>query len=103
MRSIEKQSRKAQNYRLLLLLPSKYLSNLNNIYLVALSDASDAKNELADVDVVMETIVADLKLIERNGIVTASGTVLKGSLVGVIFDNLGGNNLFAFSGGFNAN
>lgn len=47
-------------------LPSKFLSNLNNIYLVALSDASDAKNELADVEVVIETIIADLKLIERN-------------------------------------
>lgn len=84
-------------------LPLKFQSNLKNIYLVALSDASDAKSELADAEVVIETIIEDLKSIERNGIVTCSGATLKGSLIGVIFDNLGGNNLFGFSGGFNAN
>lgn len=84
-------------------LPTKFQSNLNNIYLVALSDGSDAKSELADAGVVIETIIEDLKSIEMNGIKTGSGAILKGSLIGVIFDNLGGNNLFGFSGGFNAN
>lgn len=40
-------------------LPLKFQSNLKNIYLVALSDASDAKSDLADVEVVIETIVED--------------------------------------------
>lgn len=42
-------------------LPPHLLSKTDNIYLVALSDASDAKNELADVENVTETVVADLK------------------------------------------
>lgn len=84
-------------------LPLSLLSKTNNIYLVALSDASDSKNELADVDNVIETIIRDIKLIESNGIMTANKSVLKGTLVCVSFDNLGGNALFGFSGGFNAN
>lgn len=84
-------------------LPSNLLSKINNIYLVALSDAGDSKNEMADVDNVIETIVSDIKKIETKGIVTSSKRILKGTLACVSFDNLGGNNLFGFSGGFNAN
>lgn len=83
--------------------PSNLNSKIDNIYLVALSDACDSKNELADVNNVVETIVADIKVLETIGILTKSGAVLKGALICVSFDNLGGNNLFGFSGGFNAN
>lgn len=69
---------------------------------ITLCDASDYKNELADADSVLETIVADLKMIESTGIVTHSNTILKGALACVSFDNLGGNVLFGFSGGFKA-
>lgn len=58
---------------------------------------------MADVDNVIETIVADIKSLEKNGIITHSEINLKASLVCVAFDNLGGNVLFGFSGGFNAN
>lgn len=84
-------------------LPPNVLSKTENIPLVALSDAADSKNELADVDNVIKTIIADIKTIETNGIITASKRVLKGTLIFVSFDNLGGNVLYGFSGGFNAN
>lgn len=83
-------------------LPSNWNSKIDSIYLLALSDASDSKNELADGNTLLEMIVADLKLIETKGIVTNSNTVFKGALACVSFDNLGGNLLFGFSGGFNA-
>lgn len=84
-------------------LPPNGRSKTDNIYLVALSDACDVKSELCDVNIVLETILADIKLIETNGIVTKSNRNLKGTLACVSFDNLGGNILFGFSGGFNAN
>lgn len=84
-------------------LPTNLLSKTGNIYLVALSDASDSKNELSDVNIVIETIVADIRSLESKGIVTGNKHVLKGTLTTVQFDNLGGNILFGFSGGFNAN
>lgn len=83
--------------------PPNILSKTENIYLVSLSDASDSKNELADVDNVIDTIVADIKTMESKGIVTKRNHILKGTLTCCQFDNLGGNNLFGFSGGFNAN
>lgn len=70
-----------------------FQSKTDSIFLVALSDASDSKNELADVNTVIETIVADLKTLEIKGIATISGNILKGALICVSFDNLGGNTL----------
>lgn len=90
-------------YFQILNLPPKYLSKIDNIYLVALCDACDSKSELCDVNTVLETISTDIKSIETNGIVTNSKRNLKGTLACVSFDNLGGNILFGFSGGFNAN
>lgn len=84
-------------------LPPNILSKTGNIYLVALSDACDSKSELCDVNTVLETIISDIRLIETNGIRTSSNRTLKGTLACVSFDNLGGNILFGFSGGFNAN
>lgn len=84
-------------------LPPNMLSKTKNICLVSLSDASDSKNELADVDNVIATIVADIETLESKGIVTKGNHILKGTLTCCQFDNLGGNVLFGFSGGFNAN
>lgn len=83
--------------------PTNLLSKTDNIYLVALSDACDSKSDLCDVNTVLETILTDIRLIETNGILTSSKRNLKGTLACVSFDNLGGNVLFGFSGGFNAN
>lgn len=83
-------------------LPSKFLSKLRSIHLVALCDASDSKYELSNADNVIETIVNDLRQLERVGIKTVSGISLKGTLATVLFDNLGGNVLYGLSGGFGA-
>lgn len=83
--------------------PKNQLSKTENIHLVALSDASDSKSELSDAQNVIETIIADLKTLETKGIVTGNDNCLKGALMCVSFDNLGGNVLFGFSGGFQAN
>lgn len=84
-------------------LPSKYLSRLSNIYLVALCVAMDSKNEYANTNNVIDIIVNDLKLLENVGIVTKSGRNLRGTLICTPFDNLGGNILYGFGGSFNAN
>lgn len=47
--------------------PTRLLSKIDNIYLVALSDACDSKSELTDTQSVVEIIVADLKALELNG------------------------------------
>lgn len=84
-------------------LPSKYLSNLNSIYLLALCDASDLKNDYTNVNNVIETITADIKELETIGIKTKSGLYLKGTMACMTFDNLGGNILLGLSGSFSSN
>lgn len=44
--------------------PPNLLSKIDNIYLVALSDASDLKSDLADDQIVVESIVADLNILQ---------------------------------------
>lgn len=83
-------------------MPQKYLSRVDNIYLLALCDASDAKNEYTNVNNVIETIVSEVKQLELIGIKTKSGATLKGTLAYTMFDNLGGNALFGLSGSFSA-
>lgn len=84
-------------------LPSKYLSRLSNIYLVALCDAMDSKNEYANTNNAIDIIVNDLKFLEDAGLTTKSGKNLKGTLICTPFDNLGGNILYGFGGSFNSN
>lgn len=83
-------------------LPSKYLSRLSSIHLVALCDASDSKNLYTNTNNVIESIVYDLKMLEENGIKTKSGITLKGTLMCTIFDNLGGNILYGLNASFNS-
>lgn len=84
-------------------LPPQVLSKIGNIHLVALSDAIDSKNECSNTNNVLEVILNDIKFIETFGINTSSNLNLKGTVVSFLFDNLGGNILYALSGGFNAN
>lgn len=84
-------------------LPQKYLSKVNSIYLVALCDASDSKSEYTNTNNVLETIVEDIKLLESQGITTKCGLNLKGTLIGGMHDNLGGNVLLGLHSSFNSN
>lgn len=83
-------------------MPQKYLSKVNNIYLLALCDASDTKHEYTNSNNVIETIVSEIKELQKNGISTKSGVNLKGTLIYTMFDNLGGNALFGLSGSFSS-
>lgn len=83
-------------------MPQKYLSKVDNIYLLALCDASDTKNEYANTNNVIETIVSEINDLQKNGINTISGVNLKGTLIYTMFDNLGGNALFGLSGSFSS-
>lgn len=51
---------------------------------------------------ILERFVQDLKLLETEGISIGGGMVLKGTLVQVSFDNLGGNTIFGFVQSFSA-
>lgn len=84
-------------------MPPEMASKLSNIHLVALCNSSDAKNEYADTNNVIDVIVKDLQILENVGITTIGGINLKGTLVFNMFDNLGGNILYGLSGSFNAN
>lgn len=83
-------------------LPTRFLSMLNNIYLVALCEVENFKNEYAGIEYVLEHIVCDIKKLETIGIQLSPDMNLKGTLVNFTFDNLGGNSLYGFVEGFNA-
>lgn len=83
-------------------LPSNFVSKLDNMYLVSLCD-SRMVNEHG-YNVVLRYLVNDIKILETVGIHIDNdeNTILKGTLVQVSFDNLGGNEIFGFSKSFNA-
>lgn len=83
-------------------LPTKLLSKLNNIFLVALCKTDDLKNEFTSLNNILEVIVNDIKFLENVGI-SVNGKNIKATLVNVSFDNLGGNSCFGFSESFRAN
>lgn len=83
-------------------MPKMLLSRLDNIHLVALCNSEYLKNDFVNLDNILVHIVNEIKILESVGIVV-NGKEIKGTLVNVSFDNLGGNSCFGFSEGFNAN
>lgn len=83
-------------------LPVNLLSKLNHIYLVALCNTNDLKTEYTSMKNILEVILNEVKTLETVGI-SANGISVKGTLVNVSFDNLGGNVCFGYSEGFRAN
>lgn len=83
-------------------LPRQYLSKLDSIYLVALCNSNDLKNEYMSVNNILEVIVNDIKILENVGI-TIGDVNLKGGLLNMCFDNLGANICLGLSGSFSAN
>lgn len=83
-------------------LPFYINSTLENIHLLALCYNADIKQ--FGLNPVLEKIVNDIKILEKEGIFIESlNTSLKGTLVSLAFDNLGGNILFGMNESFNAN
>lgn len=80
--------------------PSKFVSQLKNMYLISLCDTKIVQNH--GCNAILARLVDDLKSLETEGITLDDGSVLKGTLVQVSFDNLGGNAIFGFVKCFNA-
>lgn len=80
--------------------PSEHLSKLKNIYLVTLCSSKILKE--MGYNKILCPLVDDIKKLEHAGIKTEDGKILKGTLVNVCFDNLGGNGVFGFVESFSA-
>lgn len=79
--------------------PPEFVSKLDNMYLISLCDSKIVEKH--GCNSILEPFVRDLKFLETNGILI-DGRLLKGTLVQVSFDNLGGNTIFGFTKGFNS-
>lgn len=84
-------------------LPSKYLSKLSSIYLVALCNPDDLKQEYTNFNNILDLILKEVKILESDGIVLKENIKLKGTICNMAFDNLGGNTCLGFAESFNAN
>lgn len=73
--------------------PECYRSRLDNIYLVALVVVEDTKQKLCSYDDVYNCIVNDLRVLETVGVQISPDITLKGTLINISFDNLGGNSV----------
>lgn len=71
-------------------IPPKFSSKLSNILLASLCHTDDLKSKYADWNDIWLDLVSELRQIE-NGIVLNDGTVIKGTVVSVVSDNLGAN------------
>lgn len=83
-------------------LSPRFLSRLENIYLVALCKSYNLKLEYTSLDNILELIVFEIKSLEENGLNIGNGVNLKGTMISFTFDNLGGNSLYGFVEGFRA-
>lgn len=82
-------------------IPSYFNSKLQNIHLVALFYSSDIKN--FGINLVLDVIVRDIKILENSGVYdSTSQNYVKGTLIGLSHDNLGGNMLFGMVESFSA-
>lgn len=72
-------------------LPHKYLSKLDNIYLVCLCNANDLKSKHTDPNNIWQIVVNELGRLETDGIDVEGYGKLRGSLSVTAFDNLGAN------------
>lgn len=70
--------------------PQKYLSKLNNIYLLAACNSNDIKTMYTDINDVLRPIVKEIKILEEFGIDIDPETKLRGTLANMSYDNLGG-------------
>lgn len=88
-------------------IPSEFVSKLDNMYLVALCDSKLVDKHGSNS--IFKHIVEDIKILETEGLLIdceengKNGKVnLKGTLVQVSYDNLGGNTVFQYTKGFKA-
>lgn len=83
-------------------MPINYQSKLNNVYLLCLCNTDDLKTRQTDLNNIWKLIVDEIKYLETEGIFTADGRNVKGTLVHAIFDNLGANVALGYAGSFSS-
>ncbi|KAK5647312.1 hypothetical protein RI129_002204 [Pyrocoelia pectoralis] len=82
-------------------IPNHFNSNLQNIHLVALFYSNDIKSY--GFNKILDVIVKDIKTLENEGVYNNYlGRKIKGSIVALSHDNLGGNQLFGMVESFSA-
>lgn len=85
-------------YMIIKNLPSKYLSRLQNIYLIALCHADDLKSKTTDFNNILELVVSEAKYLEETGIILDDGQRLRGTVVNLMADNMGYNLALSLAG-----
>lgn len=81
-------------------MPAQYLSEVNNIFLLALCYSDDLKNKQCDFNNIWRMIVPEIKVLEEEGITLQCGTKIKGSISFCTFDNLGAHMALGFANSF---
>lgn len=88
-------------YMRILNIPRKYQAKLHNIRLVCLCLTEDLKTRETDFNNIWDLVVRDLRELENDGVDIGERKRLKGSLVLLSFDNLGGNICLGLAESFN--
>lgn len=83
-------------------MPSRFLSKLNNIYLVCLCNSNDLKTKETDFNNIWSLIVEDIGNLENVGIDIGDNVDVKGTLSYLCYDNLGGNSSLGLVESFKA-
>lgn len=81
-------------------LPTQYLSQVDNIFLLALCYSDDLKNKQCDFNNIWRMVVPEIKVLEKEGITLQCGTNIKGSISFGTFDNLGAHVALGFANSF---
>lgn len=81
--------------------PPKMLSQLDNIFLLTLFYVDDINKSICNFNDILRSLFRDLKILETIGF-DLNWTVIKGALVCICYDNLGGNVLLGLSESFSA-
>lgn len=82
--------------------PPKFLSKLSSIYVVALCETENLKQEDTSLDNILELIVRDINSLQKEGIDIGLAEKLRAIIVNFSFDKLGGNALFGFKENFSS-
>jgi hypothetical protein len=82
-------------------IPLKYRTHLDMIQLAALFNSNFVKKYTNGMDAVLRPVVDELKKLEQ-GIQISDGSVMRGSLIAIIGDNLGSHQVGGFKEGFTA-
>lgn len=102
LKSRKKKHKSCHIYFTIRNMPCRYLSKLNNIYLIVLCESENLKQMNTKLDDIMRIIVSEIKHLEKEGILLDDGSMLKGTLVNVASDNLGMNSMIGLVECFNA-